>query len=546
MGLRGPGAKAKTKPARRRKAPWERKGLSRVARIVEFCHSLPVTAGLLAGQRMKLLGHQIEFVEEVYGRTDADGQRLVRLAIQSVARGNGKSGFLSALSLAHLCGPESQPRGSVISAANDKGQAGILYSEMAAIIAETPDFEARTNCQRFHKKIEVLDGPGKGSTYEAISADVKTAHGRAPSFFVYDEYGQANDDALLSTLITGGGKRKESLGVIISTQAPDDVAPLSQLMDDALRGDDLHIYCQLIAAPPDADPLAEATWRACNPALGHYLDLAQFRADAERAKRSPSFMRRFRNLRLNQRIAASARLINRDDWEACGMAVDRASLAGARCFGGLDLSAKLDLTALVLVFPGEIMSVLVRCWTPEHELDERAARDKAPYRKWVEEGDLIAVPGKAIDYRYVAQEIGRLKAEFDIEAIAYDDWNMHHMKRAMLDEGVAHYVDGQDEPESGAIKFLRWRQGFRTMSPALEQTELTVVEHKLAHGMHPVLTWAASNAVASSDAAGNRKPDKLKAKNRIDPFVALTMAIGAAALAEASEPGEVQQGLVVI
>ena len=48
------------------------------------------------------------------------------------------------------------------------------------------------------------------------------------------------------------GKRSESLGVIISTQAANDQHPLSQMIDDAALGEDPSVYLQLAAAPIDA------------------------------------------------------------------------------------------------------------------------------------------------------------------------------------------------------------------------------------------------------------------------------------------------------
>ena len=52
---------------------------------------------------------------------------------------------------------------------------------------------------------------------------------------------------------------------------------------------------------------------------------------------------------------------------------------------------------------------------------------------------------------------------------------------------------------------------------------------KLLHAGHPVLAMAAANAKAEQDAAGNRKLSKRKSTGRIDPLVALTMAVGIAA-----------------
>ena len=57
------------------------------------------------------------------------------------------------------------------------------------------------------------------------------------------------DRELLDAMITALGKQPGSLGIIISTQAPDDAHPLIQLIDDGLDGPDPSVYVQLHAAP---------------------------------------------------------------------------------------------------------------------------------------------------------------------------------------------------------------------------------------------------------------------------------------------------------
>src|SRR5690606_7481748 len=142
----------------------------------------PVTKGILAGRTMTLLPHQREFIEAVY----ADGSP-VRLAIQSMPRGNGKTGLLAGLCLAHLLGPEAEPRGEIYAAAVDRQQAGLLFNEIVAIIEAVPEFDAVCNIQRFKKLIEVLDGPSKGSVFETLSSDARRGHGLAPTLWVFDE-----------------------------------------------------------------------------------------------------------------------------------------------------------------------------------------------------------------------------------------------------------------------------------------------------------------------------------------------------------------------
>ena len=257
------------------------------------------------------------------------------------------------VALCHLLGPEAEPRGEVYSAAVDRQQAGLLFNEIEATIDAVPEFAARVNIIRYYKKIEVTDGVGRGSVYEALSADARRAHGFAPSFWIYDELAQAKDRTLLDNLRTAMGKRKASLGMVISTQAADDDHPLSLLIDDGLASGDPAVVVHLLAAPPDADPFDLETIRAVNPALGVFLDESDLVREAEMARRLPAFMPAFENLRLNRRIDAEAeqRIVTREVWKACGLPVDIEALRGRPCYGALDLSGKHDLTSLTLVFP---------------------------------------------------------------------------------------------------------------------------------------------------------------------------------------------------
>ena len=221
MGLRGAGAKKSNRAASFEPPAWKRKR-GRAARVISFLESLPITKGILVGTKMKLLPGQRDFVQAIYGRLSPDGRRKTRIAIKSEPRGNGKTGLVAGLMLAHLLGPECEPRGECYSAAYNKLQAALIFAEMRAIIEAVPEFEARCNIQRYGKVIEVLEGDGAGSIYESLSADDKRAHGLSPSFWAYDEYAQAPNSDLLDTLRTSMGKRNESLGVVISTQAPND------------------------------------------------------------------------------------------------------------------------------------------------------------------------------------------------------------------------------------------------------------------------------------------------------------------------------------
>src|SRR4051812_48326810 len=115
MGKRGPGAARLREAAQAAPAvvshPWEQAGMPSDEKVLAFLRTLPIVAGLKAGDTLELLEFQERFVRAIYGNLDDLGRRRVRLAALSVGRGNGKSAILAGLSLAHLLGPMQEPHG---------------------------------------------------------------------------------------------------------------------------------------------------------------------------------------------------------------------------------------------------------------------------------------------------------------------------------------------------------------------------------------------------------------------------------------------------
>jgi len=521
MGLRGPGAKPITKtepgakPARRRLS-WQAAGLTRADRVIRFIQSLPITAGVHAGKRFRLRPWQREIIEAIY-TVDAKGRRLVRTALITVPRKNGKTQLAAALALAHLCGPEAESRGQVFSAASDRDQAALIFKEMRAMIRGVPHLSARIIIREHNK---TLEDSQTWSTYQALSSDARKAHGLSPSFVICDELAQWRDRELYDNLATGTGARAEPLVVVISTKAASPDHVMSELVSygEKVRDgtiSDPAFHATIYAAHADADPWAEETWRACNPALGDFRSFDEMRSAAEQAKRIPSREPAFRNLYLNQPMDATARFINGRDWLACGAEIDPLALAGRKCVLGLDLSSTTDLTALAAYFP-ETGDVLIWQWAPAETLEEAERRDHVPYRLWARQGLLHTTPGRVIDKAFVVHAIGEIVRDFDVQACAFDRWRMDEVMRLLADEGIK-------------LKMEAFGQGFRDMAPALDALESAILRGDLRHPGNPVLTWAVSNAVTVSDPAGNRKLEKAKSNGRIDGLVALAMAVGYAA-----------------
>lgn len=529
MGLRGPGANplhsraVVRRPRRSRK--WNQQ--TRVERMIDWIEKLPVTSGMLAGTKFKLRDWQKDILRGIYG-TDADGKRIVRQALITMPRKNGKTGLTAMLALAHLCGPEAEARGQIYSAAAEQNQASLIYNEMKAIIEATPELKGRVIVRDFTKHLE---DSITGSSFKALSADAGSKHGFSASCVIYDELAQAPNRDLYDVLASSTGARLEPLMIVISTQSGKQEHVMNELVDYGIQVrdgvvEDASFYPCIYSAPEDADPWSEETWKQCNPALDDFRSLEEMRTAARQAKRLPAREAVFRNLYLNQRVSLSERFIPRAEWDACHANLQEEDFHGMRCYGGLDLSGKLDLTALCLVFPTDDgkRAVFDYFWTPQDGIEEAENRDRAPYLLWNKQGHLLTSPGRVIDYYAVALKIGELSRKFKIQEIATDPWKMEYLEKELVNLGIE-------------VHLRPVKQGPQGMDPAIRTLEGDVLNRTLQHRSSPVMNWCMDNVRTSADRKNNREFDKKHSTGRIDGVVALAMADHAASFVPAeTEP----------
>jgi phage terminase large subunit-like protein len=499
--------------------------------IIKFIETLICPSGYGAGKPFKLLPFQKKFIRDVYDPVDESGKRIVRRAILSMARKNGKTMMVAALALAHLLIDKlAIKNGECYSAACEREQAGIIFRYATQIVRADSELMSMI---KIVDSTKTMINSHNGSISRALSAEAGTKYGLNPSFLVYDELAQAKNRDLLDALDTSMAAREEPLLIIISTQSNDPQHVLSQLIDDGLSGRDPTTVCHLHAIPDDADDEAIFTdrklWRLANPALSKFRSLSEMKTAAGRAKRMPSFEASYKNLYCNQRIDSQNPLISGQDWKAC--AKNYRIDDGERVYLGLDLASTTDLCALVLVSAENGDRVKAWAWKPGDTLRDHETRDRAPYTVWKKQGWIDAPAGRALDYGIVAKKVAEINVKYRILGLAYDRWRINNFLQELNRIGVESLVEGQDYkvgdpiPEE-AVRLVPWGQGYASMGPAVDAVENSVIGGTLAHDGNPVLTWCVSNAIATTGPSGDRKLDKAKSRFRIDLAQAMFMAIG--------------------
>jgi phage terminase large subunit-like protein len=472
--------------------------------ISRYCH---VPSGAQVGKPIKLEPFQRKFILAVY-----DNKTGTKRAYLSIGRKNGKTALIACILLAHLVGPEAKRNAQIVSGALSREQAAIVYDLASKMVAQSPELREIIREVPSSKK---LIGIPLNTEYRAISAEGKTAHGLSPILAILDELGQVRgpQSDFVDAITTSQGAHDAPMLMVISTQAPNDGDLLSIWLDDAASSKDKRIVSHVYEGAKDCDLTDKDAWKAANPALGKFRSLPDVKEQAERASRMPSFEPTFRNLVLNQRVEMMAPFISRGVWIANSLEPEDDVFYTEPVYIGLDLSAKTDLTAMVMMAYREKWHVKAYFWTPANGLRDRAKRDRAPYDIWEQQGFIRAIPGASIDYETVAKDIADILSDCDVKALAFDRWRFDLLKKEMDEIGLD-------------LPLLPFGQGFKDMAPAIDRLEELLMNEQVSHGMNPVLTMCMNNARIEQDAAGNRKMNKGKATGRIDGAVALAMATG--------------------
>lgn len=494
-------AKRKTKTASLKRAT---RGTRNCDWIEEHCR---IPEGKDVGKHVRLRPWQRADICKIY-----DNPAGTRMAILSFGKKNAKTSLAAFLLLLHLCGPEAIPNTQLPSTAQSKEQAAVLFNLAAKVVRLSETLSPELIVRDTVKEIYC---PELGTKYKALSAEASTAHGQSPIFAVHDELGQVKGPVseLFNAIENAMGAHDNPLSIVISTQAPTDADLLSILIDDAKTGNDPRVVLSLYTADTSLDPFSEKAIRQANPAFGDFLNATEVLDQAEKARRMPSQEPLYRNYTLNQRVEVNSPFVSKSVWLQ-NAKPPKADWGNLPVYGGLDLSEVNDLTCLVLgVRIEDIWNVKPTFWLPEHGLADRSRADRVPYNQWVREGAILTAPGKSVDYKFVAEFLRDQFEILNIQKIGFDRWNWRHFKPWLLAAGFSE--------EQLEAHFVEVGQGFQTQGPALRDMESVLLNGKMAHGAHPVLTMCAANAVVQTDPAGGRKLSKSKSRGRIDGMSAL-------------------------
>lgn len=495
--------------------------------IAFFEEVLCLNGGQYEGRPFVLDGWQAFIVGSLGGWRKGDVRRY-RVAYVETGKGSGKSPLAAGIGLKGLTA-EGEARAEIYAAATKKDQAMILFRDAVAMFQQSKELRERLTPSGTGENVWNLGYRATGSWFRPISADDGQS-GPRPHIGLIDEVHEHKTGYVVDMMQAGFKSRRQPLVFMITNSGAGKNTPCGIYHDYACEVaagrrkdgqeciDDTY-FSFVCSLDEGDDPFTDETcWLKANPGLQHnnLPGLDYLRQQVREARGMPAKEAIVRRLNFCEWTASISPWLSAAVWDPCQASFTERQLHGRRAYAGLDLSSTTDLTAFVLlvepVNPGEPWHMLPYCWLPDEGLGDRCQRDRVDYLTWKRDGHLETSPGRAISKRHVLQRVAQICSNFDVQNIAADRWRLEDFVQIASDEGIT------------IPQLIPFGQGFKDMSPAIEQFETAILNRTVAHNGHPVLTWCAANAVTDSDPAGNRKLNKIKATGRIDLVVAAVMA----------------------
>ena len=515
------------------------------ARFYRFCNTvLRLSDGQFDGQPFTLEPSQQFICGSLFGwKWATTGKRRFRRAYIEMAKGSGKSPMVGAIGLYGMVS-DGEAGAQVYAAGATKEQASILFRDAVGMVDKAPSLD---------KVIRRSGGPGReynlahmksGSFFRPVSRETKkTGSGPRPHFALVDELHEHPDGGVIEILERGFKFREQPLLIMITNSGSDRKSICWQERKHAVavsagEVDDDTTFSYVAALDDADDPFNDPScWIKANPLLGVTITEEYLAIQVKQAKQIAAKANGIRRLHFCQWTDAESAWISRAMWESVECPdLQVEDFAGKKCWGGLDLSAKVDLTAKALLFDDGMtedskpkFAAFVHGYTPAETLQARAERDGAPYDLWADAGFLTATPGKKTRLDFVAQDLLDDADAYDLDFVAYDNYLIGDFEAILGDMGASLPI--LDHPQGWNKRKRETEDGEEIslwMPGSVDELETLIMEGRIRVHINPALRSAVMSATFDRSPADLRRFTKHKATARIDMAVALAMAVGAA------------------
>lgn len=491
---------------------------TRVDRFLKFCSLCKHVRGVYSGESIVLQDWQLFIVGNIFGWVNKeDGKRRFKTAYIRIARGNAKSTLMSIIALYGLTADiyykpftsekkiEMNPE--IVCVAVDRQQANIIWGDARSMALNSPYVREQLEIGK-----NFIKSKKYGGNIVKLSRDTKNKDGGAPTMIIIDEYHAHQTSTIRDIVSQGKGKRAQCLEVIITTAGEDAENKPCKIEDDYVKmildgSAENDRYFGIIFEVENKDDFTnEEIWKKSNPILRFDNEYSKglyeiIKDEYIRAfsQKDPSKIRHFFIKRMNMwQLEGESKYFTGciDKWDECGISEEEffKLIYERECYVGLDLSKRIDLTAISYIFPLEDEKVAIYAvgFMPMEEVNKREMTDKVPYRYWAEQKQLYLTEGNVIDDRDIKSHILGMELDYKIKIkeICYDPYSCRTLAK---------------ELEENGYKCTEVRQTILNLSEATKRLRELTLTKRIIHNKSNLMRFCLMNCVEISDTNGNIK-----------------------------------------
>ncbi len=517
------------------------------------------------GRPFHLSRYQQFIAGALFGWYTTTGHRRFRTGYIETGKGSGKTPFGAGLML-YLLVADGERGAQVFSAAPTLKQAQDFgFRDAERMVDASPALRALVD-----QKVNNLAVLETGSFFRPVSSEKRGLDGKRVHGALVDELHEHHSAMVVDKVRAGTKGRRNALILEITNSGYDRESVCwhhhefsREVLEGVIQNDTWFAYvCQLdpcavhtaagkrapVEGCPDCDAwqIEGPHWLKANPNLGVSLPWQYLREQVAEAIGMPSKRNIVRRLNFCEWTDQVTVWIPIERWVGCHGPATAASLVGRACYLGIDVSSKIDLTAVALLFPREEEAPAIAVdlgpdwqgeqpherpparrtfnlhqrydlvsnfWMPRDTLRTREVEDNVKFSDWVAESYLRLTTGNMVDQDEILDTIIReFAVQFRILGIGIDLANA----AAMVTRLQTHF---------GPEKVVDIPQGFRQLSEPSKIFEALIMAGRLHHDGNKVMNWCVANVGKEESKWGDIRPVKIHQRKRIDGVVAVVDAI---------------------
>ena len=505
--------------------------------IIEFFETkLVFYEGQFDGRPFLLEPWEKFIVGSLFGWKAEDGFRRFRTAYIEAAKGCGKTPIAAGIGLYGLTF-DREPGSEIYSAATTREQAGITFRDALAFVDGSEMLSEMLTVGQHN--IAYME---ENSYFRPVSSEHRGLDGKRPHIALIDEIHEHPNSTVVDKIRAGTKGRRQALIFEITNSGYDRTSVCYQhheytvkilegiIQNDAwfgyITGLDMCKKCEDEGktTPQDGCPNCDdwrdpKVWGKANPNLGVSIQPKYLKEQVDEAMEMPLKENIVKRLNFNIWTEGDIKWITADKWNACrDSTLNINDYMGMPCYLGLDLASKIDICALIMLFPfPDKFIIFGKYYMPEDTINE----SKDPqYKRWLQDKRIVQTPGASTDFKYIEDDLKVINKNHPIIQLAYDPREAGYL--------IHNVMEWTKEDTCVEIN-----QGPALINEPMKELEARIYSNQIWHNGDPVLSWMMSNVVLKQVRGGPVKyyyPTKTSNNNKIDGAVALIMAIGRAML----------------